>query len=79
MRIPQYIDLADMEEDNRIRLIAKYVNAGQTVAFVVDTGSGYEGKGDRYINKLLVLVPFLKIDYRGAGPVANTETIRVKK
>lgn len=43
-----FADLADLPEDERIRLIAEAAQAGQIVGFFVDD----DMKADRYIRKL---------------------------
>jgi hypothetical protein len=43
-----FADLADLPEDDRIRIIAEAVEAGQVVGFFVDD----DPKADRYIRKL---------------------------
>jgi hypothetical protein len=43
-----FADLAGLPEDDRIRIIAEAVEAGQVVGFFVDD----DAKADRYIRKL---------------------------
>lgn len=66
-----FADLADLPEDERIRMIAATAESGQIVGFVVDDDT----KADRYIVKLGAY-PVRVID-RGVGPVANTVLVRV--
>jgi hypothetical protein len=72
MSKPQgFADLADLPEDERIRLIAGTAEQGHIVGFVVDD----EPKADRYIKKLAVY-PVRFID-RSPGPVKGTVLVRV--
>lgn len=66
-----FADLADLPEDERIRIIAQTAQAGEIVGFVVDD----EPKADRYIRKLRAY-PVRIID-RGPGPVKDTVMVRV--
>ena len=67
-----YADLADLPEDDRIRIIAETAAAGNVVAFVVDD----DAKADRYIEKLKKFTGVRVID-RGNGPVKETVFVRV--
>lgn len=66
-----YADLADLPEDERIKIIADTAASGSIVGFFVDD----EQKADRYIKKL-AKYPVRIID-RKPGLVANTIMIRV--
>lgn len=77
--MPFYKDLADLPEDRRIEIIGRYVRINKKpVAFVVETGGSDEGKGDRYLKKLLDKFPDLKLISRFPGPIRNTELIKVE-
>lgn len=79
MKKPFFKDLGDLDEDARIDKIGYHVHVlGQRIAFVVDTGKGYEGKGDRYIKKLLDKFPDIKVCGRVNGPTEHSETIMVE-
>lgn len=67
-----YADLADLPEDERIRIAAETAARGHVVGVVVDDEPG---KPERYIQKLAAY-PVRIIDRR-AGPVANTILIRI--
>jgi len=54
-----YTDLADLPEDERIRLIGECVmNTKQTIGFFVDHE---EGKAERYVKKLQEQFPGIKV------------------
>ena len=67
-----YADLADLPEDERIRIIAATAAEGQIVGVVVDAEAG---KAERYITKLKKY-PVRIIDQM-PGPVKNTVLVRV--
>lgn len=67
-----YADLYELPEDERIRVIAETVAAGQVVGFVVDDDGK---KADRYIAKL-ARYPVRIIDQQ-PGPVPKTVIVRV--
>lgn len=67
-----YADLADLPEDERIRIAAETAAAGHIVGVVVDDEPG---KPERYIKKLSAY-PIRIID-RNKGPVKRTVLIRV--
>lgn len=69
----QFADLADMDEDDRIKIIAKYAKT-KIVAFVVDDDP--PDKVERYIRKVLSHGGIRVID-RFKGPVNNTVSVRV--
>jgi len=72
-----FADLADLPEDDRIRLIGEYVEAhpGEIVGVVVDRD--YTGaKATRYIGKLATRHRVQIID-RNVGPVAHSILIRL--
>lgn len=69
----QFADLADMDEDERIKIIAKYAKT-RMVAFVVDDDP--PDKVERYIKKVLSYGGIRVID-RFEGPVAGAISVRV--
>lgn len=73
---PFYLDLADLDDDQRIGLIGRGVMAGYKVAFVVDPN-----EAERYINKLTTQFPASHVIERLAGrlasPIPGTVVIRV--
>lgn len=72
---PVYMDLADLEEDQRIDQIGHIVTAHQkTAAVIVDSDPG---KADRYIRKLLERFPGIEVLEKVPGPVSNTITVKV--
>lgn len=74
-----FYDLYRLEEDQRIDMIGhNVVDHRKTVAFLVDDDGTHE-KGTRYINKLLKKFPLIEVVDRTPGPVANVETIRVRR
>lgn len=70
-----YADLADLPEDERIRIIAEVAAAGKIVGFVVDDDANEPGKADRYIEKLKAY-PVRFID-RKPGPVKGATIVRI--
>jgi hypothetical protein len=68
--VKAYADLADLPEDDRIRLIAQTAVA-TVVGFVVED----DAKADRYIEKLSRYP--VRIVGRGSGPVKGTVMVRV--
>lgn len=66
-----FSDLADLPEDDRIRIIADAAMTGATVGFVVDDDT----KADRYIQKLGGYR--VRVIDRGPGPVRGTVLVRV--
>ena len=78
--IKGFADLADLPEDDRIRIIGEYAMAGNQVGVPVDEEGpdGYE-KANRYIEKLLTRFPLLEFVSKGKGPVANVVTFIVRK
>lgn len=69
-----YADLADLPEDDRIRIIGTTAMGGNVVGFFVDDE---RGKPDRYINKLLKWFPTISVMYRGPGPIKGVILIKV--
>jgi len=69
MKKPVFADLADLEEDKRIEIIAAAVRSGKKVAFVTDSDPG---KADRYIAKLKAKCPEIVIHGKHPGPVRDT-------
>lgn len=72
-------DLKHLDEDERIKQIVGHVKRmpGKVVAFMVDKSPEYQGKGDRWIEKIKALLPGVKIKDRYDGPVKNVETIHL--
>ena len=71
-----FADLADLPEDQRIRIIGNTAMAGERVGFFVDD----EAKADRYIAKLTMLFPRVVVVERKADVlVKNTVFIRVEQ
>lgn len=66
-----FADLADLPEDERIRLIAGTAAHGHMVAFIVDD----DAKADRYVTKLAKYP--VRIINREPGPVKGTIAVRV--
>lgn len=72
----QYLDLADHEEDVRIRRIGMEAAKGLKVAFIVDKSP--PEKVERYIAKLLKLFPNVRVIKRFDGPVSGTVSVIVR-
>lgn len=71
-----YADLADLPEDDRIRIIGKTVMQDQIVGFFVDDDT----KADRYIDKLARWFPRVEVAERKRDVlVNNTVFIRVRR
>jgi hypothetical protein len=77
MRLPPFYDVSSLEEDRRIDLIGHgVVDHRKTIAFIVeDDGT----KGDRYIQKLKEKFPLIEVIDRTPWPIANVETIRIRR
>jgi hypothetical protein len=71
MKAFAYSDLADMPEDDRIRLMAGVVEAGKVIGFVVED----DEKADRYIKKLRAYA--VRIIDRKPGPIKGSILVRV--
>ena len=70
-----YEDIADNDEDERIRQIGEKAMVSKlTVGFITDSE---EGKADRYISKLMARFPGIRVIYQGDGPVAETVLVKV--
>lgn len=70
-----YKDIADLQEDERIRQIGeKAMQEKLVVGFVTDSE---EGKADRYIAKLKERFPGIRVIYQGDGPVPETILVKV--
>jgi hypothetical protein len=67
-----FADLADLPEDERIRLAAETAARGNVVGVVTDDEPG---KPERYIRKLEARG--VRVLDRGPGPVKHTVLIRV--
>ena len=67
-----FADLADLPEDERIRLAAEAAARGNVVGVVTDDEPG---KPERYIRKFEARG--VRIIDRGLGPVKNTVLIRI--
>ncbi len=67
-----FYDLADLPEDERIRLAAETALCGHVVGVVTDDEPG---KPERYIRKLEA--HGVRVIDRGPGPVKHTILIRV--
>ena len=73
-----YADLADLPEDKRIDIIAhRAIDHKEVVGFVVERVGEDRSKGDRYIAKLKKKYPMVSVMWRGDGPIADAETIKV--
>ena len=76
-----YADIADFDEDSRIDMIGhQAMDHQRTVGFFVDAQEAGKPKGskaDRYIRKLQDKFPGIRIIGRCAGPVADTEMVKV--
>lgn len=73
-------DMKSMDETRRWREFAAMLkaNRGRTLAFLVDCGPGYEGKGDRYIAGVKALVPDVTVIGRLCTRVPGCEMILFK-
>jgi hypothetical protein len=72
---PVYVDLYELEEDQRIDQIGHVVqDHGKTAAFITDADPG---KSQRYIRKLLAKFPGVEVISKHPGPVPNTVTVKV--
>jgi hypothetical protein len=70
-----YKDLADEEEDERIRQIGeKTMGERLVVGFVTDDEPG---KAERYVSKLQERFPGIRVVYQGEGPVMRTVLVKV--
>lgn len=80
MKVQGYADLADLEEDDRIELIAKAAKTkmqnGQypEIAFVTDNSP----KADRYIEKLKKIDIGIRVIGRWPGPTQHAYTVKLQ-
>lgn len=71
----KYADLADLDEDTRIKVIAQTaIRTKKTIGIIVED----DAKADRYIEKLTAWYPAIKVIERGPGPIENTIAVKVK-
>ena len=74
-RKPYFMDVAALEEDRRIDMIGHHVMDHKEVAsFITDSNIG---KAERYIEKLQIKFPGIRIIERGNGPVQGTVWVKV--
>lgn len=73
-----FADLADRDEDSRIKVIGDLAMTGKVVAFVVDVKGedGFEN-ADRYVKKLMAKYPKLHLHFKGIGPTPEMVTVKV--
>jgi RecJ-like exonuclease len=70
-----YADLADYDEDTRIKVIGHTaMRTKKIIGIIVED----DEKADRYISKLTALYPAIKVVERGPGPIENTIAIKIK-
>lgn len=74
--MPEFIDIADFDEDRRIEMIGKAAMLGQVVCFITDSDPG---KADRYMSKMKTMFPYIHEIERAKGPVNNTVTVKVRR
>lgn len=73
--MPDFVDIADHEEDRRIEIIGHQVIAhNRTVRFITDDEPD---KADRYIRKLEAKFPGIRVIARGNGPVKKIVWVQV--
>lgn len=73
--MPQYLDIADHDEDDQIQMIGKTaMGLKKKVGFVTDSEPG---KADRYIKKLQERFPGIVVLSRGDGPVPDCVYVTV--
>lgn len=77
--MPEFRDLYDLPEDNRIRYIGECAKGNKEVAFMVDKHPSDPGKAERYLAKLQKMFPDLIVINRYDGPVPEVETIKVTR
>lgn len=72
-----FVDMKQLDEEKRWNVIAEHIkkNPGKRILVMVDTGIGYDNKGDRYVRAIRERVPGVKLVERRPGPVANGESI----
>lgn len=72
-------DMKHLDEDERIKKIAEILKRmpGKIVGVMVDKSPAYQGKGDRWIEKIKSLVPGVRVKDRFDGPVKDTETLHL--
>lgn len=70
-------DMKQMDEYRRIDFICSYItnNPGKDITVLVDKSPEYQGKGDRYIEKVKEKVPNVRIKKRFDGPARGCESI----
>lgn len=72
--MPYYVDGFEMSEDSRIEVIGKAVEAGQTVAVVLERDNA--AKIERYIRKVLSRYPVAAVLKRFNGPTSKAITVK---
>lgn len=73
----EYRDIADEDEDERIRLIGEMtmtIRRGETIGFITQD---QDGKLERYIEKLQKRFPGIRVIGRGRGPVEGVAWAKV--
>lgn len=69
-----YADLADLPEDERIRIIGEYAQAGNIIGIALEDD---DEKVARYIKKLTTRFPDVRHISTDPGLAPNTVTVRV--
>lgn len=74
--MPEYQDLADLPEDERIKRIGRMVMLyGKVVAVCTDANP--RSKADRYIDKLKARFPGIRVLSVFDGPTAGVVTVKL--
>jgi hypothetical protein len=74
MNAKAFADLADLAEDDRIRIIGETAEHRHSVAFIVEDND----KADRYIAKLTERFGVV-VTARGVGPVDGTVAVKIER
>jgi hypothetical protein len=72
-----YSDLADLQEDDRIRVIGNRVMQLDITASVVTDDT--PGKIERYMQKIAVWFPLTEVVEQGTGPTDHAVYFKVRK
>lgn len=72
-------DMKQLDEDNRIKEIVKHIksNPGRAVLVMVDRGPAYQGKADRYLEKIRTFLPNVRLVDRFNGPGEEVESLKL--
>lgn len=73
-------DLKLLEENQRILQIVSKLKEmpGKSIGVLVDSGPQYQGKADRYLEKIKSLLPTVILEYKGPSPFPLTDLLKFR-